>query len=125
MGDTGPARRQRAATDRPPRCGRQSSAENASLTTLARLVAQAAGVPDAIVDEHYTVAAVMLEQTCCGSTHTLLVELLEDHQRTDDQRWTAIAYDELDQRQAQPSIGPTAKDAVLGIGWCQLAQTGT
>ena len=88
--------------------------------TLARLVAEAAGVATATADDHYTVTAVMLEHDYCGLTHTVLVELLEDHLRADDQRWTAIAIDELDQQMSQPGHGHTAADAVRGIDWCQL-----
>jgi hypothetical protein len=106
------------------RCARPSpeadSAEAGQLATLARLVAEAAGVTTAIADDQYTITAVMLEQDCCGLRHTLLVELLEDHLRADEGRWTAIAIDELDQQMAQPGRGRTAADALRGIDWCQL-----
>lgn len=120
--DTGqPGRRARPAADRPTqRCTRPSSDVPAKPATLARLVAEAAGVASAIVDDHYTVTAVMLEHDCCGQNHTILVELLEDHLRTDDQRWTAIAIDELDQQMSAPGRGHTAADAVRGIDWCHL-----
>lgn len=113
-----------------------------------RVVADAAGVVSAVTDEQYTVTAVMVERECCGQAETLLVELLEDHLRSDQRRWTAIAYDpgqqaadrlgdhqdshlateqhvvdELDQRQAEPSRGRTAPDAVRGIDWCHLFDT--
>lgn len=118
-----PARRARSAAQVAlQRCTRPSAdaTDAAGPTTLARLVAEAAGAATATADDHYTVTAVMLEQDCCGQTHTVLVELLEDHLRTDDARWSAIAIDELDERRAEPSRGPTAAEAVRGIDWCHL-----
>jgi hypothetical protein len=120
-----PARRARPAAElAAQRCTRPSpdpdAARDGQPAALARLVAEAAGVATATADDHYTVTAVMLEQDCCGLTHTVLVELLEDHLRTDDGRWTAIAIDELDQQMSEPGRGHTAADAVHGIDWCQL-----
>lgn len=91
-------------------------------SALVKIIEQSAGTI-AVVDEQYTVTAVMIERDCCGQTETLLVELLEDHLRADGHRWTAIAYDDLDQLHTEPSHGPTAAAAVDGIDWCHLTST--
>jgi hypothetical protein len=90
---------------------------------LAGLLAQDPGVTSAVVDDQYTLTAVMVERDCCGRSGPVLVELIENHERSDDAVWLAVAIDDFGQTQSPSSRGETPAAAIRGIDWCDLRES--
>ena len=108
-------------TPRRRRFGRQPGA---ALAELVELVRQSAHARSAVVDQQYTVTAIMVERTIAGGqSQCLLTELLHDDQAEPGRQWTAIAYDEINDRLAGPIHGASARQAINDIPWTTLDPT--
>ena len=96
------------------------SRERSGDARLLDVVTRAAGASVAVVDEQYNVTSVVLERDVAGVRQTLLVELLDAGPAAGEQRWRALACDEL-RGLSTPSItGPRLEALLAGIDWSTL-----
>jgi hypothetical protein len=89
-------------------------------TELAQLVARFTHASQAVVDEQYTLTAVVVERSIDGTNQTVVVELIDHGPGSGEQRWLAAAYDELSGQATGLSNWATTELALAGVHWSQL-----
>ena len=109
-----------AQVKRSTRSPQVASRERGAEARLLDIVTQAAGASVAVVDERYTVTAVVLERDVAGVRQTLLIELLDAGPAAGEQRWRALACDELGGLSAPSVTGPSLEAVLAGIDWSTL-----
>lgn len=80
----------------------------------------AAAASSALIDEHYTVTVVVLEREIDQMPQTLVVELIDTAATPADQRWQAVAYDELRDLRTPTVTGPTIEAVISQLPWSRL-----
>jgi hypothetical protein len=103
-----------------------SSSPEAALSSdapdsLVSLVAQCSGVSSVVLDERYTLTAIVATRRRTDMTVQIaVVEFMDYGSEAGQQRWAVAAHDELRDLATPTSIGPTAKLALGRIEWFQL-----
>ncbi len=79
------------------------------------------GITSAVLDEHYTLTALVADRRRADATaQTLVVQFIDRGENAGAQRWTAAAYDELRDLAPPLSQAGTARDALDRIDWTHL-----
>lgn len=87
---------------------------------LVGLLARAAGATSAVIDERYTVTAIIVEREVRGLSQTVLVELLDAGPEAGAERWLAIAYDDLRGVQTPSPTAATVAAVIERLDWSAL-----
>jgi predicted phosphoribosyltransferase len=88
---------------------------------LVDLVTDCRGISSAVLDEHYTLTAIVAQRRRVDSTaQTVVVELIDRGVATGKQRWAAAVHDELRDVASPMSTAPTANQALNRIAWDYL-----
>lgn len=99
----------------------QTAPKSETQQAILNLLLSAAPASTAVVDEQYTITAVMLErQRADGQQQSVLVELLDAGEDRGAQRWMAMAYDDLRQLTTTAVRAGTVEAVIGQIPWQQL-----
>jgi hypothetical protein len=102
--------------------GKIFGADRPNVAELLDALTAASGASRVAIDEQYTATVFVLERTRPdGMRQSVVVELVDSGPRAPaDQRWTALAYDELRDQRTGTCSARTATAAIRSLRWSEL-----